>query len=74
MGALIEEDQGHQHAADLLFDQALALIEPDAFEETRYAINLSYAAVLEARGDLRSATRYYRVAASLNPRWSRRGT
>ena len=53
MGALIEEDQGHRHAADLLFDQALALIEPDAFEETRYAINLSYAAVLEARGDLK---------------------
>jgi hypothetical protein len=74
MAALIEEDHGRRHAADSLFDHALALIEPEAFEETRYAINLSYATVLEARGDLRNAARFYRVAATLNPRGSRRGT
>ena len=74
MAALIEEDQGRVHAADLLFDQALALIEPEAFEETKYAINLSYATVLEARGDLRKAAHFYRVAASFNARGSRRGT
>lgn len=71
--ALIEEDQGRREAADRLFEQALALIEPAGFEETGHTINLSYAKVLEARGEFEKATSFYRLAAELHPRAMHRG-
>lgn len=67
MAALVQEEQGQYGAADGLFEQALALIKPEAFEETRYAISMSYADVLRARGDFRKAAHYYRVSATLSP-------
>lgn len=73
MAALVQEDQGLRGPADVLFEQAIALIESEAFEETRYAISMSYATVLEARGEFRKAALYYRVSATLNPRGTRRG-
>jgi tetratricopeptide (TPR) repeat protein len=72
--ALIEEDQGQREAADRLFEQALALIESAGFEETRHRINLSYAKVMQARGDFENATNFYRIAAELLPYTTRRGT
>lgn len=66
--ALIEEDQGNREAADDLFEQALALLEEAGLEETRYEINMSYAKVLEARGDFEKAVKFYHVAAELHTR------
>jgi tetratricopeptide (TPR) repeat protein len=65
IAALIEEDQGNKEAADRLFEQALALLHTGGFEEVRHALNLSYAIVLQARGDLEKAVSFYRRAAEL---------
>jgi tetratricopeptide (TPR) repeat protein len=65
LGALVEEDQGNQEAADLLFERALALVQPAGMEKTRHAVNLGYARVLEARGDFKRAVSFYRIAAEL---------
>jgi tetratricopeptide (TPR) repeat protein len=43
MEGLVEECRGNREAADHLFEEALALIGPVGFEETKYAVNLSYA-------------------------------
>jgi tetratricopeptide (TPR) repeat protein len=73
MEALIEEDQGKREVADRLFGQALALLQPEGFEETRYALNLTYAKVLQTRGEFEKAVSFYQVAAELHPHAKRRG-
>lgn len=68
IAALVAEDQGNREAADLLFARALALVQSAGMEKTRYAINLGYAKVLEARGEFERAASFYRVAAELQVR------
>jgi tetratricopeptide (TPR) repeat protein len=64
-GALVEEDQGNREAADLLFERALALVQPAGMEKTRHAVNLGFARALEGRGEFKRAVSFYRVAAEL---------
>jgi len=65
MEALVEESQGNAKAADALFEQTFALLEPAGFEETRHTIILSYAKVLQERREFEKAVEYYRRAAEL---------
>ncbi len=67
MEGLVEEDCGNREAADRLFEQALNLIGPAGFEETRYAVNLSYAKVLQARGEFEKAVAYYQIVSEIHP-------
>lgn len=71
--ALIEERRANTEVADRIFSRALALLEPAGFEETRDALNFSYAEVLKARGDFEKAVEYYRAAAQHRPHKANKG-
>lgn len=63
--AMVYEDLGNTAEADRLFKQALEVIYKTTIEETRKALHLNYAAMLEARGDFQQAAYHYRQAAIL---------
>ena len=67
MAALVEEGRGDTQAADSLFDQALGLLAPAGFEETRHTIALSYAKVLDTRGEFERAVKFYRRLPNYSP-------
>lgn len=61
--ARVAEHQGDRPAADYLFQQALDLVNPSEYTETRHTITCTYADLLSARGEHQQAALYYRAAA-----------
>jgi tetratricopeptide (TPR) repeat protein len=66
--ALVEEARGDRQAADQLFAKALEQLEKVKLREIKHTIHLSYASVLEARGDYEGAVRHYRAAMQADSR------
>jgi tetratricopeptide (TPR) repeat protein len=62
--ALVQEAMGHTEAADDLFRRSLDKINQTSVIETIRSINLSYAEVLQARGDFERAVEHYRNASN----------
>ncbi|HEX9990937.1 MAG TPA: hypothetical protein VGE45_20960 [Chloroflexia bacterium] len=60
--ALIMEAKGERDAADTLFEQAFERLRPTTLTEIKSSIHLSYAGVLEARGDYKGAIEQYKAA------------
>ncbi|HKP53166.1 MAG TPA: tetratricopeptide repeat protein [Chloroflexia bacterium] len=64
--ALVEEARDDTQAADQLFARALEELEKVKVKEIKDTLCLSYASVLEARGDYERAVRYYKAAIQPN--------
>lgn len=62
--ALVQEAMGHTESADDLFRRSLEKINQTSVIETIRSINLSYAEVLQARGDFERAVEHYRNASN----------
>ncbi len=59
----VAERQGHAAAADALFQEALALGHQTEYTATNYEILITYADLLNRRGDHQQAAQYYRIVA-----------
>jgi tetratricopeptide (TPR) repeat protein len=64
ISALVQEAMGHREAADDLFRRSLEKINQTSVIKTIRSINLSYAEVLQARGDFERAVEHYRNASN----------
>jgi tetratricopeptide (TPR) repeat protein len=67
VAAMIEEELGHEDAADRLFKEAVELLEKTGFRNMLCNISWKYAKVLETRGAHSKAMEYFRKAVISEP-------